>query len=637
MPKIIGIDLGTTNSVMAIIEAGKPTVIPNSEGEYLTPSVVSFTKTGDRIVGSLAKRQLAINPERTIKSIKRKMGTDYKVKIDDKEYTPQEISAMILQKLKLDAENYLETKIEKAVITVPAHFDDAQRQATKDAGIIAGLEVVRILNEPTAAAMAYGFDKQDKIQTIVVFDLGGGTFDVSILQIGEGIFEVLGTAGDNFLGGDDWDNRIMNWIIDRFLNEYNIDLRLQREAIQKILEASERAKIELSTKEETVIKIPFIASDVTGPKHINYKLTRKEFEEMTKDLVERLKEPVELAFKTANLRYNQIDEVILVGGATRMPMVREMAKKIFNKEPRADIDPDKVVAIGAAIQAGIIEGNVKEMVLLDVTSLSIGVETAGGGFTKIIPRNTQIPVKKSKIFTTVQDGQTTVEIHVLQGERELAKYNKSLARFDLVGIPPAPRGVPKIEVTFEIDADGILHVSATDLATGNKQKVVIHSALHLDRAEVERMIEDAAKHAQTDRKIREEQTTIARANVEIEIAENLLKNYEVIFDPKLVEKAKKTLNHLQLALSSKNIEEIKKYTEELRSINFTLGTELYNIMEKQGVQKQEELQTISQNTSSTTVTSTAQKSKGDTILEQIKQVKDEDILSWFKRKKSDSN
>jgi len=633
MPKIIGIDLGTTNSIMAIIEAGKPTAIPNSEGEYLTPSIVSFTKAGDRIVGSLAKRQLAINPERTIKSIKRKMGTDYKVKIDDKEYTPQEISAMILQKMKLDAENYLETKIEKAVITVPAHFDDAQRQATKDAGTIAGLEVVRILNEPTAAAMAYGFDKQDKIQTIVVFDLGGGTFDVSILQIGEGIFEVLGTAGDNFLGGDDWDNRIMNWIIDKFLNEYNIDLRLQREAIQKILEASERAKIELSSKEETVIKIPFIASDVTGPKHINYKLTRKEFEEMTKDLVERLKEPVELAFKSANLRYNQIDEVILVGGSTRMPMVREKAKKIFNKEPRADIDPDKVVAIGAAIQAGIIEGNVKEMVLLDVTSLSIGVETAGGGFTKIIPRNTQIPVKKSKIFTTVQDGQTTVEVHVLQGERELAKYNKSLARFDLVGIPPAPRGVPKIEVTFEIDSDGILHVSATDLATGNKQKVVIHSALHLDRAEVERMIEDATKHAQTDRKIREEQTAIARANVEIEIAENLLKDYEVIFDPKLVEKAKKALNHLQLALSSKNIEEIKKYTEELRSVNFTLGTELYNIMEKQGAQKQEELQKISQNTSPTTT----QKSKADTILEQIKQVKDEDILSWFKRKKSDSN
>ncbi|MGB9637933.1 MAG: molecular chaperone DnaK [bacterium] len=634
MPKIIGIDLGTTNSVMAIIEAGKPVVIPNSEGEYLTPSVVSFTKTGDRIVGSLAKRQLAINPERTIKSIKRKIGTDYKVKIGDIEYTPQEISAMILQKMKLDAENYLETKIEKAVITVPAHFDDAQRQATKDAGTIAGLEVVRILNEPTAAAMAYGFDKQDKIQTIVVFDLGGGTFDVSILQIGEGIFEVLGTAGDNFLGGDDWDNRILNWIVDKFLNEYNIDLRLQREAMQKILEASERAKIELSSKEETVIKIPFIASDVTGPKHINYKLTRKEFEEMTKDLVERLRGPVEQAFKDANLRYNQVDEVILVGGSTRMPMVREMAKKIFNKEPRADIDPDKVVAIGAAIQAGIIEGNVKEMVLLDVTSLSIGVETAGGGFTKIIPRNTQIPVKKSKIFTTVQDGQTTVEVHVLQGERELAKYNKSLARFELVGIPPAPRGVPKIEVTFEIDADGILHVSATDLATGNKQKVVIHSALHLDRSEVEKMIEDAAKHAQTDRKIREEQTAISRANVEIEIAENLLKNYEVIFDPKLVDKAKKALNHLQLALTSKNIEEIKKYTEELRSINFSLGTELYNIMEKQGVQKQEELQNLSQNVNPAT---SAQKTKGDTILEQIKQVKDEDILSWFKRKKSDSN
>ena len=631
MAKIIGIDLGTTNSVMAIMEANKPIVIPNSEGEYLTPSIVSFTKTGDRIVGSLAKRQLALNPERTIKSIKRKMGTDYKVKIGDREYTPQEISAMILQKMKLDAENYLETKIEKAVITVPAHFDDAQRQATKDAGTIAGLEVVRILNEPTAAAMAYGFDKQDKIQTIVVFDLGGGTFDVSILQIGEGIFEVLGTAGDNFLGGDDWDNRIMNWIIDRFLNEYNIDLRLQREAMQKILEASEKAKIELSSKEETTIKIPFIASDITGPKHINYTLTRKEFEQMTKDLVERLKEPVDLAFQAANLRPHQVDEVILVGGSTRMPMVREMAKKIFGKEPRADIDPDKVVAIGAAIQAGIVEGNVKEMVLLDVTSLSIGVETAGGGFTKIIPRNTQIPVKKSKIFTTVQDGQTTVEVHVLQGERELAKYNKSLARFDLVGIPPAPRGVPKIEVTFEIDADGILHVSATDLATGNKQKVVIHSVLHLDRTEVERMIEDAAKHAQTDRKIREEQVAISRANVELEIADNLLKNYEVYFDSKLVEKAKKAINNLQVALNLKNLEEIKKYTEELRSINFTLGTELYNVMEKQGAKEE-----LSEKGTVTANPQSAPKTKGDTILEQIKQVKDEDILSWFKRKKPDS-
>ncbi|MEN3015153.1 MAG: molecular chaperone DnaK [bacterium] len=622
MGKILGIDLGTTNSVMAIIEAGKPTVIPNSEGEHLTPSIVNFTKTGERIVGSLAKRQLIINPERTIKSIKRKIGTDYKVKIDNKEYTPQEISAMILQKLKLDAESYLETKIDKAVITVPAHFDDAQRQATKDAGTIAGLEVVRILNEPTAAAMAYGFDKQQKIQTIVVFDLGGGTFDVSILEIGDGVYQVLGTAGDNFLGGDDWDERIMNWIINKFYEEYSIDLRIQKDAMQKILEAAERAKIELSSKLETTIKIPFITSDATGAKHINYTLTRKEFEEMTKDLVERLRNPVEEAFKAANLRYGQVDEVILVGGSTRMPMVQEMARKIFNKEPRKDIDPDKVVALGAAIQAGIIEGNVKEMVLLDVTSLSLGVETAGGVFTKVIPRNTQIPVKKTKIFTTVQDGQSSVEVHVLQGERELAKYNKSLARFELVGIPPAPKGIPKIEVTFEIDADGILHVSAVDLATGNKQKVVVHSVLHLDKAEVNRMLEEAAKYAQVDRKIREEQQIISQATVEIDSAENIIKNHSEILNPQMLEKSKRIIETLKLAIDSKKYEEIKKLTDELRALNYSLGTELYNLMEKQISEQRQ-----------TTSTQTQQKTKESSVLEQIKKVTDEDILSWFKKKK----
>ncbi len=626
MAKIIGIDLGTTNSVMAIMEGGKPVVIPNSEGDYLTPSIVSFTKTGERIVGALAKRLLIVNPERTVKSIKRKMGTDYKVKINNKEYTPQEISAMILQKMKLDAESYLETKIDKAVITVPAHFDDAQRQATKDAGTIAGLEVVRILNEPTAAAMAYGFDKQQETQTIVVFDLGGGTFDVSVLEIGGGVYQVLGTAGDNFLGGDDWDERIMNWILNKFYEEYGIDLKIQKEALQKILEASERAKIELSSKEETVIKIAFITSDATGPKHINYTLTRKEFEEMTKDLVERLRIPVEEAFKAANLRYNQINEVILVGGSTRMPMVQEMARKIFNKEPRKDIDPDKVVALGAAVQAGIIEGNVKEMVLLDVTSLSLGVETAGGAFTKIIPRNTQIPVKKTKIFTTVQDGQSVVEVHVLQGERELAKYNKSLARFELVGIPPAPKGIPKIEVTFEIDADGILHVSAVDLATGNKQKVVIHSVLHLDRAEVDRMLEEASKYAQVDRKVREEQQIIAQATVELDSAENLVKNHAEILDLKMLEKAKRTMEALKLAIDAKKFDEIKKLTEELRSINFSLGTELYRVMENQVAEQKEKVATQE-------AKAEPQKSKESSILEQIKKVTDDDILSWFKKKK----
>ena len=620
MTRILGIDLGTTNSVMAVMEGDKPIVIPNAEGDYLTPSVVGFTKTGERLVGKLAKRQAISNPERTIISIKRKMGTDYKVKIDDKEYTPQEISAMILQKLKLDAEAYLGETISKAVITVPAHFDDAQRQATKDAGTIAGLEVVRILNEPTAAAIAYGLDKQDRMETILVFDLGGGTFDVSILEIGGGVFQVIATAGDNYLGGDDWDQRIIDWMIEEFMNQYNIDLRLDRRALQRLKEAAEKAKIELSTKLKTTIKLPFIAADATGPKHLNLELTRKKFEEMTKDLVERLEGPVKQALQDAGLTPAQIDKVILVGGSTRMPMVQEMARKLLKKEPLKDIDPDKVVAIGAALQGGIIGGKVKEMVLLDVVSLSLGVETAGGGFVKIIPRNTQIPVKKTKVFTTVADGQTSVEIHVLQGERELAKYNKSLARFELTGIPPAPRGVPKIEVTFEIDQDGILHVSARDLATGNKQTVIVHSALHLSQEEVQRMVEEAKKYAEQDAKIREQQLLVTRANVEIDIAEKVLREYGDKVPEKLVIKAREALEQLKLSLNAREYDRMKKDIEELRSAVYAITTELYNVMEKD-LQMQE----LQKNLGS---------SADSSILEELQKVSKDDILSWFKKKES---
>ncbi len=616
MSRILGIDLGTTNSVMAIVEGDKVQVIPNAEGDELTPSVVGFTKTGERLIGKLAKRQAVANPERTIISIKRKMGTDYKVKIDDREYTPQEISAMILQKLKMDAEAYLGETVDKAVITVPAHFDDAQRQATKDAGTIAGLEVVRILNEPTAAAIAYGLDKQDTMETILVFDLGGGTFDVSILEIGGGVFQVISTAGDNYLGGDDWDQRIIDWLVEEFANQYNIDLRLDRRALQRLKEAAEKAKIELSTKLKTTIKLPFIAADVTGPKHLNVELTRRKFEEMTRDLLERLEGPVKQALQDADLTPAQISKVLLVGGSTRMPMVQEMARKLLRKEPLRDIDPDKVVAIGAALQAGIIGGKVKEMVLLDVTSLSLGVETAGGGFTKIIPRNTQIPVKKSKVFTTVTDGQTSVEIHVLQGERELAKYNKSLARFELTGIPPAPRGIPKIEVTFEIDADGILHVSAKDLATGNKQTIIVHSSLHLSREEVERMLEEAKRYAEQDAKLREQQLLITRANVEIDIAEKVIKEYQDRVPEKLIIKCREALEQTKLSLNARDYEHLKHDIEALRNATYAITTELYNVMEQD--LQMEELRKIAGDSASS-------------ILQELQQVSKEDILSWFQK------
>ncbi|MEN3009330.1 molecular chaperone DnaK, partial [Pseudothermotoga sp.] len=527
MPKVIGIDLGTTNSVVAYLEGGQPVVIPNKEGSRLTPSVVAFTKQGEILVGQLAKRQAITNPKNTIFSIKRLMGRRYDdpevekarrvlpyeivpgkhgeacVKVGDRIYTPPEISAMILRKLKEDAEEYLGEKIQEAVITVPAYFNDSQRQATKDAGKIAGLDVKRIINEPTAAALAYGLGK-GKEEVIAVYDLGGGTFDISILEIGDGVFEVKATAGDTFLGGDDFDRRLMDYIIEEFRKDTGIDLRGDQMALQRLKEAAEKAKCELSTALQTEINLPFITADATGPKHLVMTITRAKLEQLTIDLIERTIGPCEQALRDAGLKPEDIDAVILVGGMTRMPKVQEIVEKIFKKEPRRGVNPDEVVAMGAAIQAGVLKGEVKDVLLLDVTPLSLGIETLGGVFTKIIERNTTIPVSRSQIFTTAADNQTTVEIHVLQGERPMAKDNFSLGRFQLTGIPPAPRGVPQIEVKFDIDADGILHVSAKDLATGKEQAITIKASSGLTKEEIERMIREAELYAEEDRRKREE-------------------------------------------------------------------------------------------------------------------------------------
>ncbi|HQC87955.1 MAG TPA: molecular chaperone DnaK [Acetomicrobium sp.] len=583
MSKVVGIDFGTTNSVVAVKEGDNVVVIPNAEGSRLTPSVVAFTKDGERLVGQLAKRQAIINPERTVLSIKRKMGSDYKVKIDEREYTPQEIAAMILQKLKNDAEDYLGEEIKQAVITVPAYFTDAQRQATKDAGKIAGLEVLRIINEPTAACLAYGTEKGGEFK-VLVFDLGGGTFDVSILDIGEGVYEVMATSGDNHLGGDDWDQRLVDWMIEEFKRREGIDLGRDKMAVQRLREAAEKAKIELSSMSETMISLPFITADQNGPKHLELEITRAKFEEMTADLLERVVGPVQRALSDAGLTYAEVDKILLVGGATRMPMVQRKIKELLGKEPTKGINPDECVAVGAAIQAAILSGEHKDIVLVDVTPLSLGVETLGGVFTKIIERNTAIPVSKSQIFTTAVDNQTRVEIHVLQGERPMASDNVSLGRFFLDGIPPAPRGVPQIEVTFNIDVNGILNVTAKDLATGKAQQITIQSS-RLSEEEIERMRREAEANEEADKRKRELADARNEADSAVYNAEKLLRDLgdKVTQDEK--SKVQSKIEAVKQALSKDDVLAIKSACEDLTKDLNELAVRLYSqaAQEKAGV------------------------------------------------------
>jgi molecular chaperone DnaK len=574
MAKVIGIDLGTTNSCVSVMEGGEPVVIPNPEGSRTSPSVVAFSKTGERLVGQVAKRQAITNPDRTVISIKRDMGTDRKVKIDDNQYTPQEISAMILQKLKADAEAFLGEKISQAVITVPAYFSDSQRQATKDAGKIAGLEVLRIINEPTAAALAYGLDKEHD-QKILVFDLGGGTFDVSILEIGDGVFEVLATHGNNRLGGDDFDQRVMDYLADTFKKENGIDLRNDKMALQRLKEAAEKAKIELSGVTTTNINLPFITADASGPKHLDVTLTRAKFDEITADLVEKTMEPTRQAMKDAGLGPDKIDKILLVGGSTRIPAVQEAVKKYLGKEPFKGINPDECVAVGASIQAGVLTGEVKDLLLLDVTPLSLGIETLGGVCTKLIERNTTIPAKKSQVFSTAADGQTSVEIHVLQGEREMAQYNKTLGRFQLTGIPPAPRGVPQIEVTFDIDANGIAHVSAKDLGTGNEQKVTITASTNLSDDEIDKAVKEAEKYAAEDKKKKEEVDIRNNADSMVFQCEKQLNELGDKLSPEDKAKIQDEVNKVKEALKGTDTESIKNATEALTQAFYEISSKMY--------------------------------------------------------------
>ena len=575
MGKIIGIDLGTTNSCVAVMEGGEAVVIPNAEGNRTTPSVVAFSKNGERLVGQIAKRQAVTNPDNTVISIKRDMGTNKKVNIEGDEFTPQEISAMTLQKLKIDAENYLGTKVTQAVITVPAYFSDSQRQATKDAGKIAGLEVLRIINEPTAAALAYGMDKEDADSKIMVYDLGGGTFDVSILDIGDGVFEVLATSGNNKLGGDDFDQKIIDYLVAEFKSSNGIDLSADKMAMQRLKEAAEKAKIELSGVQQTQINLPFITADATGPKHLDITLTRPKFEELIRDLVESTAGPVNQALKDAGITADKLHKVLLVGGSTRVPAVQELVKRITGKEPDRGINPDECVAIGAAIQGGVLSGDVKDLVLLDVTPLSLGIETYGGVFTKLIERNTTIPTKKSQVFSTAADGQTSVEIHVLQGEREMAAYNKTLGRFQLTGIPAAPRGVPQIEVTFDIDANGIVHVSAKDMATGNEQNVAITASSNLSEEDIERAVKDAEAHASEDKKKKEEIEVRNNAESLVYNSEKTLKELGDKVSGEEKAKVENEIANVKKVLEGTDTEKIKEATEKLTTAFYEISEKLY--------------------------------------------------------------
>ncbi len=598
MAKILGIDLGTTNSAMAVMEGSEPEILVNAEGDRTTPSVEGFRKDGERVVGKAAKNQAVTNPENTVSSVKRFIGRSFDetseerktvsynvqkgkdgravIDIDGKDYTPEEISAMVLQKLKTDAEKQVGSPITQAVITVPAYFNDAQRQATKDAGKIAGLEVMRIINEPTAAALAYGLDKADHDEKILVFDLGGGTFDVSVLELGDGVFEVASTAGDNHLGGDDWDQRVIDWLADKFKADNNIDLRQDKMALQRLKEAAEKAKMELSSTSQTNINLPFITADETGPKHLDYTLTRSEFERITKDLLDRTKKPVEQALKDAGLKAGDVDEVILVGGSTRMPAVQELVKQLTGKEPNMSVNPDEVVAMGAAVQGGVLAGDVQGILLLDVTPLSLGVETMGGVMTKMIERNTTIPTRKTEIYSTAADNQTSVEVHVLQGEREMASGNKTLGRFQLNGIPAARRGVPQIEVTFDIDANGIVNVSAKDLGTGKQQQITISGSTALSDDEVDRMVKDAESHAEEDAKRKEEVEIRNNADALVNATQQTLSELGDKVPADAKSDAEAAIEETKKALEGTDIDAIKAATEKIQQVGYKLAEVVYS-------------------------------------------------------------